>query len=117
MEQMAVAALIRQLGQRARSQQVVATQTLDNGLTLLLYPLPQGLLLGLGWGAGQTHRLPLAELLRKRAGALSRYGAWLPATLLDGSCYVVRRLSEGAEEGGSDTLGEEALRIAQELLT
>lgn len=116
MEHTALAILIRQLGQRARAQQVVATHTLDSGLVLLLYPLPQGYLLGLGWGATQVHRLTLVDVLRRRVAALSRYGAWLPATLLDGSFYLVRRLSEVEQESDDTTLSEEALVIARELL-
>lgn len=109
----AMALPLAALMERARLQQLVLGRRLDGGRELMVYPMQAGALLGVGVAAGVAHLVDTAGLLRRRAGNLARYSAWLPALFDDGSLYVLRRCP--AQPGGDDIADAELLAV-QELL-
>ncbi|SFL98036.1 hypothetical protein [Rugamonas rubra] len=107
--------LLRQLAGSARREGGVASQTLDNGMELLVYPLPAGGAI-VGLGGGRAGRPRAEELLRRRARDMARLGDWLPAQFVDGGCYLLRRLPPAALDGAAAPLSDEQLAAAEELL-
>lgn len=104
--------ILRLIGE-CRVQAAVAMSTLDNGMHVFAYPLPdQGLLVALG--VGPDAALTPEELLGRRAAQLQLAGGWLPTLFNDGSLYLVRRLSAEEEDGG-EALAQQ-LELAGELL-
>ena len=101
---------------RQAGSQSTANTTLPTGLQLLVYPLEDSLLIGVGFEAEQGRQIQAEAVLRKRSWNLERYGAWLPAQLLDGSWYVVRRLQKSRFLENGPLLPNSALLLAQELL-
>ncbi|AYR24716.1 hypothetical protein [Herbaspirillum rubrisubalbicans] len=96
----------------ASLQKAVATLPLDDGLVLFVYPLVDGVIVGLG---GARERATSAkQVLSRRSEDLERYGAWLPAMFNDGSLYVLRRMS--SVDAQVLPMDEAALAIAEELL-
>ncbi|MDR9838882.1 hypothetical protein [Herbaspirillum huttiense] len=96
----------------ASLQKVVATRRREDGLVLFVYPLAEGVIVGMGGtreGAASAR-----QILSRRAEDLERYGAWLPAMFTDGSLYVLQRLSSVHEQ--VPPLDDAALAIAEELL-
>ncbi|MYM98644.1 hypothetical protein [Duganella vulcania] len=110
MEQLA-ARLLRQ----ARDGQLVVRQAQEDGLQLLVYPLPDGALVALGFDRDRAHRVLPERVLRRRAAMPERYSGWLPAMLADGSWYVVRRVRD---DGGGAAMPPDAAQwqAARELL-
>lgn len=108
--------LITEAAAKAQSGEVVVTRRLATGLQLLVYPLEDSLLIGVGFEAEQGRQIQAEAVLRKRSRNLERYGAWLPAQLLDGSWYVVRRLRKSRFLENGPLLPNSALLLAQELL-
>jgi len=105
--------LARTLVGECRMQQAVAMATVENGMRLFAYPLPdQGVLLALGGGPASS--LTAEELLARRAGRLRQAGNWLPSMFVDGSLYLLRRLA--AQEGGDAQELARQLELARELL-
>jgi hypothetical protein len=105
--------LLTQMANTARSTQDVVDTALEDGMHLLVYPYEQGLLVGLGYGADQAHRVDMTTVLRVRGQHLERVGAWLPARFADGSAYVVRRVPDA---GDGPVLSEQELMAGRELL-
>lgn len=109
--------LAMQLVNRACSEQAVASHRLANGMQLLAYPLAAGALVGLGFERDLAHRVHMETVLRKRASHPARFGAWLPALFIDGSCYVVRRVVHAGHALDAPSLSDDDLMAAQELLS
>lgn len=107
--------LVQQLMQGARREQVVLQQALDNGMTLLAYPLPQGAVIALGYTREEAHRVQADTVLRRRSAALARCGAWQPAMLADGGWFLARRVDARADDS-LPALGVGELQAALELL-
>ncbi|MBJ7311927.1 hypothetical protein ACFOLJ_03100 [Rugamonas sp. CCM 8940] len=109
--------LLMHLAGTARREGGVASQQLDNGMELLVYPLEEGgALVGLGYerdGAGQVRA---EQVLRRRAQDMARLGAWLPALFADGSWYLLRRLPNASLDGATPLLSHDELAAAEELL-
>lgn len=72
-------------------QQVGLLDTTD-GAVLLVYPLDQGAIIGIGTPPGFERKLRM--VLGKRTSNLPRYGKWKPALFNDGSCFVITRVPE-----------------------
>lgn len=107
--------LVQELMQGARREQVVLQQGLDNGMTMIAYPLPDGAVIALGYAREQAHRIQAETVLRRRSAALARCGAWQPAMLSDGGWFLARRLDARADDSlPALDLGE--LQAAMELL-
>ncbi len=94
---------------------LVLSRQLENGMELLVYPIQPGdqVLVGVGYGREQAHRIDALTLLRRRGADLARYGDWQPARFQDGSWFVLRRWAPEAE--GQDW-SDAALGVARELL-
>lgn len=105
--------LLNVLASEARMQQAVAMNTLENGMHVFVYPLDGGMLVALG--ASPDAPVPADAVLRKRAGDLARFGAWLPAMFNDGSLYLLRRMTEHGDD--MSTLSSEQWDAAGELLS
>lgn len=102
--------LVTRLICECRLQDAVAMTTLDNGMQVFAYPLPQhGTLLALG--VGPDTALEGEELLARRAAALPSVGRWLPAMFNDGSLYLLRRLEGEEEEDGALLAAQVALAL------
>lgn len=108
----ALNALYAQLRAQARLHNAVAASVLENGSRLFVYPLADGVLLGVGACAAGAPPLRAETLLRRRGGDLRRFGAWLPTLFNDGSWYLVRHCAESEADG----LDAGAWRAAEELL-
>lgn len=106
--------LLVELVKRAGLEQAVAIATLENGLTLMAYPLKDEMLIGLGLEGRMSNHVDGQLLLEKRGRDMPRYGAWLPAQFRDGSWYVTRRVRVVDPE--LPVLGEDALEAGEELL-
>lgn len=109
--------LLMELARTARLERAVATQPLDNGMQLLVYPLADGVLVGLGYERDLADRVRADDVLRKRSDNLERFGDWLPATLADGSWYVIRRLLHVDVDSDLPILSADEFAAAEELLT
>lgn len=109
--------ILMQLAQTAQTEQAVASQSLTNGMELLVYPLPDGMLVGLGYAADLAHEVQMEQVVRKRSEDMPRYGVWQPAIFADGSCYVARRISHVNVDSGQPILSADELVAAEELLT
>lgn len=101
---------------KARTERVVVTQTLENGMKLLAYPADTGVVLGVGYDADLSHRVQVDNVLRIRGGNPARYGRWLPTLFMDSSCYVVTRIVSNSAETDQAILSNLDLKIAQELM-
>jgi hypothetical protein len=108
--------ILIELTRLSMTDQVVASRPLDDGINLLVYPLLNGIVVGLGYARDQQRRLALPQLLQRRSQALPRYGAWLPALLTDGSLYVVRKISGVDPAQQHAALSAEMLQSGRELL-
>lgn len=104
---------ITQLARTCVQQQEVGTLTQSDGTVLLVYPLEQGAVLGIGTGPGFERKL--RSVLRKRTENLPRYGKWMPALFNDGSCFVITRVSE--IRTGNAVLEPDILAAAVELIS
>lgn len=105
--------LVMRLISECRLQEAVAMSTLDNGMHVFAYPLPdQRTLLALG--VGPDSALTGEELLARRTTQLQVAGGWLPSMFNDGSLYLVRRLNAEEEEGGEVLAAQ--LELAQDML-
>jgi hypothetical protein len=100
----------------ARREQAVASQVLENDMTMTVYP-DEGnrLLVLLGYSGEHAHRAPAEQLVRKRSGNLPRYGAWLPMQFLDGGIYVAARTVLRSDD--SPVISADELAVAEELLS
>ncbi|WP_143751333.1 hypothetical protein [Collimonas sp. PA-H2] len=98
----------------AQRERAVASQCIEDDITLLAYPLADGVLVGIGYGGGRAHEVKTETVLERRAHNFSRYGAWLPAMLKDGSWYLLRRITGPSDDHCA--LSADDLRIALELL-
>lgn len=108
--------ILMQLAAAAQNEKAVASQPLTNGMELLVYPLDDGLLVALGFTGEFAQEVRMEQVVRKRSEDLRRYGAWQPAVLSDGSCYVARRLPH-ASAGSHPILSADELMAGEELLT
>lgn len=108
--------LLMALARRAHGERVVTTDALANGMRLLVYPSQRGLLVGVGFGRDQAHRVHPESLLQRRSMQLSRFGAWLPAMFADGSVYAVRRIDDFHPASNVPVLSDDELMLAQELM-
>lgn len=108
--------LVIELAAKAQFEERVVIRKLSTGLQLLVYPLADNLLVALGFEAERGRQVRAEAVLRKRSQNLKRYGAWLPAQLLDGSWYVIRRLRKPRFPESGSVLSNDALTVAQELL-
>lgn len=106
-----------QLARRAHEERVVAAHTLDNGMRLLVYPLQEGLIVGVGFDRDQAYRVPPESPLRRRSMHPSRFGAWLPAMFADGSLYAVRRFDYFNPDSDVPLLTNDDVMVAQELMS
>lgn len=105
--------LMQRLIDECRMQDAVAMATLENGMHVFAYPLPdQRTLLALG--VGPDAALTAFELLERRAADLRDAADWLPSMFNDGSLYLLRRLKAEEEEGGEALAMQ--LELAMELL-
>lgn len=109
--------LLTEAAEKANSEKMVATRKTSSGMQLLVYPMDDSLLVALGFETERGRQVRAEEVLRKRSRNMARYGAWLPAQLLDGSWYVVRRLDAPHFPQGGLLLSNNDLSFAQELLT
>lgn len=91
--------LVMRLIGESRLQEAVAMTTLDSGMQVFAYPLPEQRTL-LALGAGPDADLSADELLARRGARLAEAGGWLPAMFNDGTLYLLRRLDAEDEEGG-----------------
>ena len=96
---------------------VVAGQTLDSGLHLLVYPAGSEILVALGYKADSVRREVLSWVLRRRAGNVARFGKWMPALMADGAFYVVRRIQSIEQRDGLPLLSEDEMNDAEELIS
>jgi hypothetical protein len=107
------------LAETACRERVVASQRIANGMHLLAYPAPDGILVALGFASEQAHTTYIDVVLRRRAEHPERFAAWLPALFIDGSWYVARHVAR--DNASADTaaliLPAEDLQRAQELLS
>jgi hypothetical protein len=94
----------------------VASLPLKNGMMLLVYPMSEGMIVGFGLERDRSNASKLEDVLRKRSGDLRRFGGWLPATFLDGSCHVFRRLPEANLDSGEPPLSAAEMSNGEELL-
>jgi hypothetical protein len=109
--------LLMQLARRAHDERVVAAQTLENGMRLLVYPLERGVIVGLGFERDLAHLVHPESLVQRRSMHLSRFGAWLPAMLADGGFYAVRRCDYFNPASSMPVLTDDDLMVAQELMS
>ncbi|MFC5474020.1 hypothetical protein [Paraherbaspirillum soli] len=100
----------------ARSERAVASQLAANGMTLLAYPLDDGVLVGIGYDGKSGHVVDAELVLRRRGQQMARYGSWLPSMFVDGSYFLVSRLD--ASDPAQNALDSATLDLAaaQELL-
>lgn len=102
------------ISQALQDQQVMMA-SLSDGLTVFAYPAAERIVLGLGLGRDEAHRVNSAELLKKRGSNMPRYGQWLPVSFIDGAIYVVRDLGEPDEIACARQADD--LAVAKELFT
>jgi hypothetical protein len=85
----------------------------SDGTVLLVSPLEQGVVVGIGTGPGLERKL--RSVLRKRTENLPRYGKWMPALFNDGSCFVIMRVPEIT--AGRAVIEPDILAAAVELIS
>jgi len=107
--------LLMELVARAKLEQAVALATLGNGISLMVYPLADELLVGVGIEGRLSSRVDANLLLQKRGSNMSRFGAWMPALFQDGSWYVTQRVR--VHNPKEAVLSDDDLLAAEELLT
>lgn len=103
----------------ACSQETAVTRRLEGKLELVVYPMQKkpGLVVGLGYGREDAHRVNMPDILRRRTQDVARFGPWLPAVFDDGSCFLVMRAEHGEpDEGLAESLVNE-IHTAKELLS
>ncbi|MFC7518740.1 hypothetical protein ACFQUU_27385 [Herbaspirillum sp. GCM10030257] len=100
----------------ARIEQAVASQRLDDGMQMLVYPMDSGMLLGLGYEGNEAHRVHAEEILRRRSQDIEQLCTWLPAMFSDGGVYVVRRFNHIPDVDEAPPLSEDELTAAMEML-
>lgn len=71
----------------------VARLRMDDGMMLFAYPDTTALIIGIGYGDGDSGRVRPEVVLRRRSENPARYACWLPAVFADGSWFVLRRLA------------------------
>lgn len=106
--------LLVELVKRATLEHAVAVASIEQGITLMVYPLAGEMLIGVGLEGHYAQRIDSLEILRRRASDARRFGPWLPALFQDGSWYVARRVRVLDPE--TPVLDQEALDAAEELL-
>ncbi|MCH8621947.1 hypothetical protein [Undibacterium sp. TS12] len=106
--------LTRIIFQAVQEQQVMM-MSLSDGLVVFAYPATEKVLLGLGLGRDEVHRVNSTELLKKRGSNMSRYGQWRPVSFVDGAIYVVCDL--GVPDEVVCARYAEDLTVAKELFT
>jgi hypothetical protein len=104
---------ITELARACVRQQEAGMVGRSDGTVLLVYPLEQGVAIGIGTAPGFERKL--RSVLRKRAENLPRYGKWMPALFNDGSCFVITRVPEVM--AGRTVLEPEILAAAVELIS
>lgn len=106
--------LLMQLVRKAIEEQTMASVVTERDLHLMVYPLDQCMIVGVGIEGERAHALQPKDLLHRRSRDLERYGAWMPTWLDDGSWYVARRIFH--VDIDIAPLTQEDLDIAAELL-
>jgi hypothetical protein len=109
--------LLIELARAAQREQAVASHTLENGMEMLVYPLSEGVLVGLGFSGELAQEVRMENALRKRSEDMPRYGAWQAALFSNGSCYVARRLKKVNLDSGEPILSADELTAGEELIT
>lgn len=104
---------ITKLAHACLRQQEVGLLAREDGTVLMVYPLEQGAVIGVGTSPGFERKL--RSVLRKRTENLQRYGTWIPALFNDGSCFVITRVSEVPAD--SAVLEPDILAAAVELIS
>lgn len=107
--------LLVTLVKRAHADRSVASASMLNGVKMLVYPLEQGILIGVGLNGERAQLIKASRLLHKRAGDMPRFGSWLPIRLMDGSWYVVKRVQ--SYDSDLPVLNQSELDTAEELLS
>ena len=100
---------------QAIQEQQVMMASLSDGLTVFAYPAEKRIVLGLGLGRDDVHRVNSTELLKKRGRNMSRYGRWLPVSFIDGAIYVVSDL--GVPDDAARDACVDDLVLAKELFS
>jgi hypothetical protein len=108
--------LLMQLARTAQKEQAVASQTLDDGMQLLVYPMQDGMLVALGFSGELAQAVRMEQALRRRSEDMARYGVWHAAVFADGSCYVARRMMHVNIDSDEPFLSADDLMAAEELL-
>lgn len=85
--------LLVELVKRANAEQAVTVASMADGVHMLVYPLDNGVLVGIGLEGARAASVDPARLLHKRASNMALYGGWLPAQLQDGAWYVLKRMA------------------------
>lgn len=109
--------MVVQLASTALAQQVVARRELDDGKRLFVYPLNDGVVVGLGVSGYASSWLDAEKVIQKRSTNLDRYGTWMPALFADGSYCVLRRVPGADASGAMPIIPEAELSMALELLS
>lgn len=107
--------LLVTLVRRSHADHTVASASMPDGVKMLVYPLEQGMLIGVGLNGERAQLIKASRLLHKRAGDMPRFGSWLPARLMDGSWYVVKRVQ--SYDPNLPVFNQSELDIAEELLS
>lgn len=108
---------LMELASHALRERAVASQALENGLHLLVYPAESAILIALGYKADTVRRSVLSAVLHRRAEDLARFGQWMPALMADGAFYVVRRVRSYEPHDGLPLLSVGDMNDAEELIS
>jgi hypothetical protein len=108
---------LMELASHALRERAVASQGLENGLHVLVYPAESAILIAFGYKADKVRRGVLSAALHRRAGDVARFGQWMPALMADGAFYVVRRVRSFEPHDGLPLLSEGDMNDAQELIS
>jgi len=100
----------------ARREGAVASQVVDSGMTLLAYPLDDGVLVGIGYDGSSGHVVDAELVLRRRGQQMARYGSWLPSMFVDGSYFLLSRLNASDPAQNAREAATLDLAAARELL-
>jgi hypothetical protein len=110
--------ILIQLANSALKERAVFSRKLENGMNLLVYPLPSndGVLVALGYERDWPHPVQAETILQRRVAHMKRFGSWMPSRSADGAWYVVRRVAYAGFDSTAPVLDSEDLMAAQELL-